>query len=188
MRCGPREGRHLEWRRLIALLLLVIVAAVVWVLVAPGQQFLGEFVRLLTAPAIQRGAFSFFSGRSYATGRFHERDVAIRLQLKRTRYGQGYLVVAVRTGGPPTLGSGGIEARVRDDAGRRGLFQVATHDLVATVEGGWLKAMWRPQGFVIFPGRFSAEKWGAVLEAMHAVATSLEASARDVSPGTAADS
>jgi hypothetical protein len=160
----------------------------VWVLAAPGHQFLGGFARLLTAPTIQRSALSFFSGRAYATGRFHERDVAIRLQLKRSRYGQGYLVVAVRTGGPSVLDSGGIEARVRDDAGRRGLFSITSHDLVTSVEGGWLKALWQPQGFVIFPGRFSAERWEPVLEAMHAVATSLEASAPDVSARTAVES
>jgi hypothetical protein len=37
--------------------------------------------------------------------------------------------------------------------------------------------MWKPQGFVIFPGRFSEEKWRQVLEAMQVVATSLEAPA-----------
>ncbi|MEO6212362.1 MAG: hypothetical protein ABIP65_01925 [Vicinamibacterales bacterium] len=148
---------------------------IVWKLIAPGGQFLSRFARLLTGPDIQRGAFSFFSGRSYATGRFQDRDVAVRLQLKRTRYGQGYLVVAVRTGGPSTLDYEGIDARTPDDAGRRALVSIAAHDLLLSVEDGWLKALWRPQGFVIFPGRFSEETWQGVLEAMWAVATSLEA-------------
>ena len=52
---------------------------------------------------------------------------------------------------------------------------LAAHDLVLSVEDGWLKALWRPQGFVIFPGRFSEETWPQVLEAMRALATSLEA-------------
>jgi hypothetical protein len=120
---------------------------------------------------------SFFSGRSYAMGKFQDRDVAVRLQLKRSRYGQGYLVVAVRTGGQPTLNYDGIEARVRDDAGRRALFTIAKHDLLLSVEDGWLKALWTPQGLVIFPGRFSEEKWREVLEAMRAIAASLEGAA-----------
>lgn len=159
------------------MLLLVIVVAVVWKFIIPGEQFLSGFARLLTEPRVQRGAFSFFSGRSYAIGRFQGRDVAIRLQMKRSRYGLGYLVVAVRTGGQPALNYDGIDARTRDDRGRRALSSIAGHDLLVSVEEGWLKAMWRPQGFIIFPGRFSEEKWRQVLEAMHAVATSLEAAA-----------
>jgi hypothetical protein len=150
---------------------------VVWTLIAPGEQFLPGFARLLTAPKIRRGVLSFFSGRSYAIGTFHGRDVAVRLQLKRSKYGQGYLVVAVQTGGQPVLDYDGISARTRDDAGRQALFAIASHDLLLSVEDGWLKASWTPQGFVIFPGRFSEEKWRHVLDAMDLVATSLEAAA-----------
>ena len=147
----------------------------VWTLAAPGERFLPAFARLLAAPAIQRGVFSFFSGRSYVTGKVHDRDVAVRLQLKRRRYAQGYLVVALRTGGPSPLDYDGINARTRDDAGRRALVSLAGNDLLLSVEEGWLKALWRPQGFVIFPGRFSEEKWQSALDAMHVVAASLEA-------------
>ena len=162
-------------RIMIALLLLLVTGVVAWKLIAPGRQFLAGFARLLTEPSIQRGPFGFFSGRSYATGKFQDRDVAVRLQLKRSRYGQGYFVVAVRTGGEPMLDSSGIDARTRDDAGRRALFSIAAHDLLLSVEEGWLKALWRPQGFIIFPGRFSEEEWRRVLDAMRVVATSLEA-------------
>ena len=157
------------------LLVLAIVVLVVWKLAARGEQFLPGLSRLLTEPRIQRGPFSFFSGRSYAVGKFQGRDVAVRLQLKRARYAQGYLVVAIKTGGPPTLDYTGLDARTRDDAGRRALVSLAAHDLLISVEEGWLKALWRPQGFIIFPGRFSEEKWRQVLDALHAVATSLEA-------------
>jgi len=57
------------------------------------------------------------------------------------------------------------------------LVSIAAHDLLISVEEGWLKALWRPRGFGSFPGRFSEEKWRQVLEGMRAVATSLEASA-----------
>ena len=83
---------------------------------ASGEHFLPGFARLLTAPAITRGTFSVFSGRSYTTGTFQGREVAIRLQLKRSRYGQGYLVAAIRTDGVHTLNYEGIEARARDEA------------------------------------------------------------------------
>jgi hypothetical protein len=166
----------LRWRRItLTLLLLLVVVVVAWKFIAPGEQFLPGFARLLTEPSIQRGPFGFFSGRSYATGKFHDRAVAFRLQLKRSRYGQGYLVIALRAGGQPTLDYDGIDARTRDDAGRRALFSIAAHDLVLSVEEGWLKALWRPQGFVIFPGRFVEEEWRQVLDAMRVVATSLEA-------------
>ena len=162
---------------MVALLLLLLAVVVAWKLVAPGREFLAGFARLLTEPSIQRGPFGFFSGRSYATGKFQDRDVAVRLQLKRRRYEQGYLVVAIRTSGPPMLDYDGIAARTRDEAGRRALFSLAANDLLLSVEEGWLKALWRPQGFVIFPGRLSEEKWRHVLDSMHLVATSLEAAA-----------
>jgi hypothetical protein len=160
---------------LLTLLLLLLVVVVGWRFVAPGEQFLPGFARLLTEPSIQRGPLSFFSGLSYATGKFQGRDVAVRLQLKRSRYGQGYLVVAVRTGGQPMLDGDGIHAGTLDEAGRRALLSLVSHDLLLSVEAGWLKALWRPQGFIIFPGRFSEEEWRQVLDAMQLVATSLEA-------------
>jgi hypothetical protein len=159
----------------LLLLLLLAVGGIVWALNVPGGQFLPAFAGLLTAPAIQRGPFSFFSGRSYALGKFRERDVVIRLQLKRSRYGQGYLVVTVRTTNPATLDAAGIDSLVADAGGRRALYTIAMQDLRLSAEGGWLKAEWSPQGFIIFPGRFSAEKWQAVLDAMTTTAASLEA-------------
>ena len=139
-------------------------------LAAPGRQFLGQYVRLLTTPAVQQGPWSFFSGRSYATGRYRDRDVAVRLQLKRNRYGQGYLVIAMRTDGASTLDYAGLETRIRHEAGRRALATLANEDLLISVEDGWLKALWQPQGFVIFPGRFSEERWRRVLDAMSTLA------------------
>ena len=158
----------------IALLLLVAVAFVVWKLNAAGRRFLPAFAQLLTAAHVRQGPFSVLSGRSYATGRFHDREVAIRLQLRRGRHQLGYLVVAMRTSGPQTLDSSGVDAQTRDEAGRKALFTIAASDLLLSVEDGWLKTMWKPVGFVVFPGTFSEEKWRAVLEAMHAVAASLE--------------
>lgn len=162
---------------LFPFLLLIVVGFVVWTLMAPGRAFLPAFAQLLTEPVLQQSPLSFFSGRSYATGRFGGREVALRLQQKRGKYQVGYLVIAVRTGGPQTLDANGIEAQTRDEAGRQALFTIAANDLLLSVEGGWLKTMWKPVGFVIFPGRFAEEKWRPVLEAMVAVAASLEAPA-----------
>ena len=164
---------------LFPLLLLVAVGFVILTLMAPGRAFLPAFAELLTEPALQQSPLSFFSGRSYVLGRYGGREVAIRLQQKRGRYQAGYLVIAVRTGGPRTLDASGIEAHTLDEAGRHALFTIAANDLPLSVESGWLKALWMPAGFVIFPGRFEEEKWGRVLEAMVAVAASLEAPVQD---------
>ena len=163
---------------LFPFLLLVAVGFVVWTLMAPGRAFLPGFAELLTQPVLQQSPLSFFSGRSYVLGRFGGREVAVRLQQKRGRYQVGYLVIAVRTGGPQTLDANGIEVHTRDDAGRKALFTIAANDLPLSVEGGWLKALWMPAGFVIFPGRFEEEKWRRVLDAMAAVAASLEVPAQ----------
>lgn len=159
----------------LLLLTLIGVVYIVWMLNAPGHAFLPAFSKLLEAPVIQRGPFSFLSGLSYATGRFRGREVALRVQLKRGKYQTGYLVIAVRTGGPPALDASGIETHTHDEAGRKALFAIAANDLLLTVEEGWLKTMWNPVGFGIFPGRFEEEKWRTVLDAMTTVAASLEA-------------
>jgi hypothetical protein len=158
----------------IALLLIVAVGFVVWKLHAAGRRFLPEFAQLLTGAQVTQGPLTVLSGRSHATGQFRERDVAIRLQLRRGRYQLGYLVVAMRTSGPQTLDSSGVDSHTRDDAGRKALFTTAANDLLLSVEDGWLKTMWKPVGFAVFPGTFSEEHWRPVLEAMHAVAASLE--------------
>ena len=160
---------------MFAPLLAIVIGVVVWKFFASGQQFVPAFAGLLSGATVQRSVFSVLSGRSYATGQFSGRDVAIRLQLRRGEYQVGYLVIAVRTAGPATLDANGIEAHTRNEAGRRALFAIAKHDLLLTVEQGWLKTMWQPVGFTTFPGRFSEEKWRPVLEAMQHVATSREA-------------
>jgi hypothetical protein len=156
-------------------LLFVVAGVAAWLFIAPGLRFLPAFARLLSSPQLEQGPLSFFSGRSYMTGQFHGRDVAIRLQQRRGKYQLGYLVIAVRTSGAPTLDRNGIEARVQDDAGRRALFTIAARDLLLTVEDGWLKTMWQPMGFTIFPGHFAEETWRPVLDAMQTIAASLEA-------------
>jgi len=158
-----------------ALLLLVIIVAIVGLLAIPGTQFLPGFARLLEDPRIERGAFSLLSGRSALQGRFQGRDVAVQLQLKRSRHGQGDLVVAMRTTAAESLNTAGIESRVRDGEGQRALTTLAAHDLMLSVDERWLQAWWRPQGFVFFPGRFAEEKWRPVLESLCTVAASLDA-------------
>jgi hypothetical protein len=158
------------------LFVLAAIGVVVWMVMSPGQAFLPAFARLLESPVIERNPLSFFSGRSYVTGRLRGREVAVRLQVKRRKYQTGYLVIAVRTSGPPTLDANGIEAHTRDEAGRQALFTIAAHDLLLAVEDGWLKTMWKPVGFtIIFPGRFEEARWRPVLEAMTTVAASLDA-------------
>jgi hypothetical protein len=165
-----------EEATVLAPLLLVVVAFVAWKFTATGRRFLPEFAPLLSTPTLQQGLLSALSGRAYLTGRFRGRDVAIRLQSRRGRYQLGYLVVAMRTNGPPVLDANGLEAHVTDATGRQALFTIATQDLLLSVEGGWLKTMWQPVGFMIFPGRFEDDKWRPVLDAMSAIASSLDSS------------
>ena len=161
---------------MFVLLLLGVMAFVAWKFTTADRQFLPGFARLLSAPVRQQGPLSVLSGRAYLTGQFRGRDVAIRLQKRRGEYQLGYLVVAMRTSGPPLLDANGIETHTADAAGRKALFTIAKHDLLLSVEGGWLKTMWQPIGFMIFPGRFEDRKWRPVLEAMASIASSLDSS------------
>jgi len=156
------------------LLVFVAIGVLAWKFVAPGQRFLPEFSRLLTEPKLDSGGLSFVSGRSALSGQFRGRDVSAEIQLPRSKYGTSYLVVKVKTSGVETLTGSQLDSRATDDAARRALFALAMQDLQLTVEDGWLRALWSPKGLFIFPGRYSEEKWRQVLEAMHAVASSLE--------------
>ena len=161
---------------MLALLLLASVVAFVWLLNAPGQRFLPSFVQLLENASVA-GAWTLLSGRALASGTFAGRPVAIELQLKRGRYSQGYLIVSMRTNESVALDSAGVDARATGDAARRALFTLATRDLQLSVDAGWLRARWQPQGFVLFPGTFNAPVWRDVLDAMQTVAASLDAAA-----------
>jgi hypothetical protein len=141
----------------LAILLLVVIACVLWMFNAAGRRFLPAFAHVLTEPRIEQGPFSVFSGTSFVSGEFRGRQVAIRLQSRRGRHHVGYLVIAVGTDGPSNLDASAIDARVRDEAGGRALLTIARHDLLLSVEDGWLKTMWKPVGFVVFPGQFSEE-------------------------------
>jgi len=106
-------------------------------------------------------------------GRFAGRDVMLRLHIRRGKFDQGHLVIAMQSHGGP-LDAAGVDAQARDDVARRALFTLAARDLRLHVEDGWLQARWQPHGFVFFPGPFIESKWREVLEAMRAVVTSLD--------------
>ena len=155
--------------------LFLAIAVIFWAINGSSYRFPFEFAGLLTEPLVTGGPFRFLTGRFYVSGKYKGRDVAVRVQLKRGKFERGYLVIAVRTGEVLTVDYNGIEAMTRnDEAAQRALFAVATHDLLLSVEDGWLKTLWDPMTFLVFPGRFSAEKWRPVLEAMQIVALSLE--------------
>jgi hypothetical protein len=145
----------------------------VWVLNAPGYHFPRRFARLIEDASLDAGVLRFLSGGPALAGTFAGRDVLLRLHLRRGRHDQGHLVIAMRTRASP-LDAAGVDAQATGDVARRALFTLAARDLTLHVEDGWLQARWRPQGFVFFPGPFIESTWREVLEAMRAVATSLD--------------
>lgn len=155
-------------------LLLLTVAGAVWILNVSSATFLTGFARLLDGGRVEGGALGFLTGRLRLTGRLADREVVVRLQLKRGRHSVGWLSVAVRTSVDLPAAGSAVEARVRDDDGRRALFDLASRDLLLGGDGGWLTARWQPQGFVFFPGRFVEARWRPVLDAMCRVAASIE--------------
>jgi hypothetical protein len=66
--------------------------------------------------------------------------------------------------------------RLHSSDARSALEELETRDgLNVSFDDGWLKARWQPAGFTMFPGRFDPSRWRRVLQAMSAVAASLEA-------------
>ena len=159
---------------MLAPLLLLAVAVLAWKFAAPGNRFLTGFARLLATPAVVSGPFSILSGRSEVTGSHRGREVAATLQLKRGTHGIGSFVVAVRTADQNTAEGSSIDDRVRDEAGRLALFTLAAEDVVLRLDQRWLHALWRPTGFVFFPGAFDETRWARILDAMGTVAESLK--------------
>lgn len=157
-------------------LVLAIVIVLVWALNVPAARFLPGFATLLHESDIQHGRFSFLTGRSYLTGRFRTRRVAVRLQRKRGRYNLGYLVVAMETRSSKAYDGPGLEGRASERGASDILFQLKTEEgLSLALEYAWLKATWMPVGLIIFPGRFDPDRWRRVLELMDALASRVEA-------------
>lgn len=141
-----------------------------------GTGFLPGFAQLLERPQIVGGVANWLSGRSYLTGDFGGRKVAILLQRKRGRHDlPGRLVVSMATGVARAIDSHDLAGALSDRGAESALFTLeARHELRLTHQDGCLKALWQPIGFFIFPGRFEAAKWQTVLEAMDTVADALE--------------
>lgn len=167
-------------------IVLIAVFGVTWFLIARRAQFIDQFARLLHRSVVHRTPAGALAGRAHATGTYGGRDVAVRMQLRRSRHEQAHLVVAMQVNGPPSLTAADLDAHVDDDTGRQALARLAGHDLLLTVEDGWLKAVWHPPGFTIFPANFVGDTWRTVLDSLMVAAIALEAAAAGRSRGTRA--
>lgn len=159
---------------MIELLIAAIVAAILWRMMPPGDPFLRGFALFMPDASIHRGPLSVLTGRSFVRGHVDAREVSIRLQLARGRRGKGSLDIAMAIGLDTSLTYEDLERQTRDSDGRQALFGLGQHGLSTQVRDGWLHATWTPKPVVTFPGRFAEEKWSEVLDAMSAVAASIE--------------
>ena len=160
---------------MLAPLLLLLIGFIVWTLWAPAMAWAPGFATLLDRPVRKTGWWPFISGLETAAGDFQGRPVLLALHHKRGRNSLGYLVVAMQ----PRMASGdGAElvGRLHATEARTALDELGTREgLNISFDDGWLKARWQPDGFTMFPGRFDPRRWRLVLQAMSAVAASLEA-------------
>ena len=160
---------------MLALLLLLLVGFVVWTLWAPAMAWVPGFAALLDRPVRKAGWLPFISGLETAGGDFEGRPVLRALHHKRGRNSLGYLIVAMQPQGTSGHGPEAIHSLHATEA-RSALDELETREgLNLSYDDGWLKARWQPAGFTMFPGRFDAGRWRRVLQAMSAVAASLEA-------------
>ena len=160
---------------MLAPLVLLAIAFVVWKLWAPAMAWAPGFATLLDRPVGKTGWLPFIAGLETAGGEFQGRPVLLALHHKRGRNSLGYLVVAMqpRTGSAQATAALGV---LPTSEARTALDRLEGHEgLNVSLDDGWLKARWQPGGFTIFPGRFDAARWRGVLSAMSAVASALEA-------------
>ena len=159
------------------LLVFVIIGIVVWTLWAPAMGWTRAFAALLERPVTKSGFLPFQRGLETAAGGFEGRAVLLALHHKRGRHSVGYLVVALQ---PRTTIAAPAEAlsTLQASEAREALDELSGRlALDVSFEDGWLKARWQPGGFTIFPGRFDAQRWRRVLEAMSRIARCVESAA-----------
>lgn len=165
---------------------LCVILAVIWVWFKSGRPrtgFLPEFGMLLDRTEMVDDFGSWLMGRSFLKGEFRGRKVVILLQYGKKR-APAMVVVSMETHAAVTMESSDFSGDRADREGALALFALEVkHELRLRHETGCLKALWQPFT-LFFPGRFDPSKWKNVLEAMYAVAGSIER--RAPSPGLSA--
>ena len=161
------------------LILLVIAILVAWKLFAQGPRFVEGFSRLLERPVRHKpGPWSFVTGAHHVDGEYQGRLTELTLRQERGNDTPGYLIVSMQALGAAAPSSDDVRVfpeSIRDADGRRAMYDlVVKHDVTIALDGRWLKATWKPVGFLIFPGRFEPERWHNVLRDMRRVVQSLE--------------
>ena len=155
------------------LLLLLVIGFVVWKLWTPGMAWAPAFARLLERPVTKAGLLPFVTGVETAGGEFQGRPVLLALHHKRGRHSLGFLVVAMQVRVMPGASRPSLATLTAPDVRDALDLLERRSELQMSLEEGWLKARWQPGGFMIFPGRFDAQRWRGVLQAMSVVARSL---------------
>ncbi len=162
----------------MALVVLLILGVIVWKLWSPGLAFVPSFAALLERPAGSSGLWPFIRGVETVGGQYQKRTVLLVLHHKRGRHSLGYLVVSLQP-------RGNFDHLVNDASAFRAAMQTTAardawdrlelrQDLALSFGEGGVRAMWRPSGLLIFPGRFEQDRWRKVLDSMHTIVTSLE--------------
>jgi hypothetical protein len=171
---------------MIGLIVLAILGVVVWKLWTPGLTFVPGFASLLERPAGRSGLWPFLTGVETIGGQYRGRPVLLIVHHKRGRNTLGYLTVAMQpVAASDTIAkhSGAFREWIHEPAARKAWDDLELRqELKLSFGDGWMRAMWQPSGFVIFPGRFEAEQWRAVLQSMHTVVVSLERGSQNASP------
>jgi hypothetical protein len=163
---------------MFAWLAFVVIAIIMFVLAkAQGRtRFLAGFSKIIDRPEIRQGFVNYLDGRSYLVGEFKGRKMRVLLQVSASEASErGHLIVSMETSAPLALEHSDFEQHARDRDGELAIFALkARHDLRLALRDSCVHARWERFPPFLFPGRFNPDKWRDVLDAMHALATSLE--------------
>ncbi len=164
---------------MLAVVLLAVAIFVAWKLWSPAPAFVRGFAALLERPVrLKPGVRPWLLGTNHTGGHFGGREVVVVLHQRRGRYDLGYAIVAMRLAGrvPVELEMAGVLREWVAQSPARDAWDdlELRHELKLTFAEESLKATWRPVGAFLFPGRFEAERWRTVLQAMRTVVSSLE--------------
>jgi hypothetical protein len=158
---------------ILALLSLCVLlsAAIMWATYARRRRALPpELGRLLERAELVDGFAGVVAGQSFLKGQFRGRNVVVLLQQGEE---ESTLLITMETHGPRAMDTYDFAGYKGDREGEVALFALEVkHELKLRHLDGYLKAEWQPLGFL--PRSFNRSKWQSVLEAMDALAGSIE--------------
>jgi hypothetical protein len=159
---------------MFAILVIIISALGVWWMLSRTLEFAQGFGRLVERSQMRFGVSTLLTRRASVSGRFKDRRVIARLEQP-FEHSPGRVLLAMEVRAPDGAPWKDASLTARNPDVSRATFDLeGRHELILTLTGGWLEAVWTPPPGALFPGRFDEGRWRNTLSQMQVLAEWLE--------------